>query len=441
MLTALGLVIFSGGAYRLWVQYTTPEPPFVNVADLDPEIAEAVQTARQRVQQMPRSPEEWGRLGAVLRAHEFVVESNFCFAESERLAPKDFRWPYLIALEILDHDQEAALSPLRRSVQLCGPHPVPRLRLGEVLLERGEVDEAEVLFRDALERDWGIARDAGAKGLMEARAHLGLGRVALERNDADGALEHLRRAVAGAPKAKVVHAALLQAYRRRGDDKGIGEELRLLSSLPEGLTWPDPGLEFVNQFWVGLRARMARITALDQQGLREEAVVASRQTMHRYPASPLAHLVLGEMLNKARNFTAAEPAFREAIRLGSKGGKALFELGYALEGQGKISEAAESYRQAVQQQPDFAEAHFNRSLCLHRLKKEAEAVEEMRAAIRCRSGYVDALLVLGMMLARQGKRTEALQQVEEAIRVAPLDKRPRELLDEIRAKASKAGRS
>jgi tetratricopeptide (TPR) repeat protein len=437
LLTALGLGLLSVGAYGLWLKYTTHEPPAVRLDDLDPEIVEAVTTARQRVQQMPRLPEEWGRLGAVLRAHEFLVESNICFAEAQRLSPNDFRWPYLIALEALDRDREAALPHLRRAVEICGDHPVPRLRLGEVLLDRGDVSEAEALFQEALEKDRDPGRNDKVKQLMEARAHLGLGRAALERNDVAAALDHLRRAAEGAPRAKVVHAALLQAFQRYGDEKGSQEELRILSSLPEGWTWPDPGLLYVNQCWVGLRARMARITVLDQQGEREEAVVAARQAARRYPDSPLAHLVLGEMLNKARNCTAAEPAIREAVRLGAKGAKVHFELAYALDGQGKVAAACDSYRQAIELQPEYAVAHFNLGLCLQRLKKEAEAQEEMRAAIRCRPSYVDALMALAIMLARQGKQAEAVQQVEEAIRVAPADKRPRELLDEIRTRASK----
>jgi tetratricopeptide (TPR) repeat protein len=441
VLTALGLALVAFGAYRKWFRYTPPPLPAVRLDDLDPEIAEAVTAARQRVRQVPGSPEEWGRLGAVLRAHEFLAESNVCFAEAQRLAPKDFRWPYLIALEALGRDQEAAVEPLRRSVHLCGAHPVPRLRLGELLLDRGEINEAAVLFRDALEKDQGVTRESEPKALMEARAYLGLGRVALERNDVDGAVEDLRRAAEGAPTARVVHVTLLQAYRRCGNEKGAAEEVTLLAGLPENWAWPDPGLEFVNQFWVGLRARMSRINALDQQGEREEAVVAARQTMRRYPGSPLAHLVLGEMLSRARNYSAAEPALRDAIRLGSKGAKAHFELGFALEGQGKFAEACDCYRRAIQEQADFAGAHFNLGLCLQRLKKETEALEELRAAIRCRPGYVDAIMAVGIILARQGHYPEALRQVEEAVRAAPADKRPRDLLEEIRAKAAGAGKS
>jgi tetratricopeptide (TPR) repeat protein len=421
------------GARGLWLKYTTPEPPVIDLTGVDKEIVEKIEGARQGVLKSPRSADHWGELGAVLRAHEFLEESNVCFAQAERLAPQDYRWPYLIGVELLGHDQEAALPRLRRAVELCGEQAAPRLRLGEVLLERGELAEAETLFRGVLEQNAIDGQDASERTLNEARAHLGLGQVALDRGDVADAREHLRRAAAAAPQAKVVHAALLQANRRAGDEEGVAEELRIVGGLPEAWSWPDPTVQGINRVWVGLRARMATINALDQQGFREEAVVAARQTMLRYPESALARLVLGEMLNRAGNVRAAEPVLRESIRMDPERSKAYFELGYALQHQGKTAEAVECYRRSIEKQSDFPVSHYNLALCLVGLKNEAAAVEEFRTAIRCRPGYLDALLGLGMLLTKQGRHREALESVEEALRVAPpTDHRPKELRDVVR---------
>ncbi|MGH7749078.1 MAG: hypothetical protein ACREQ5_30575, partial [Candidatus Dormibacteria bacterium] len=110
-----------------------PEAPAVGLAGLDAEIVEAVQAAQTAVRVQPRSPAAWGRLGLVLRAHEFGKESNFCFLQAERLDAKDARWPYLIGLDLLGSDRDAALPWLRRAVKLADDAAVPRMRLAEVL--------------------------------------------------------------------------------------------------------------------------------------------------------------------------------------------------------------------------------------------------------------------------------------------------------------------
>jgi tetratricopeptide (TPR) repeat protein len=399
-----------------------PEPPEVKLTGLEKEVIDAIEGARQKVREQPCAAEAWAHLGAVLRAHDFGSESNFCFAVAEKLDPKDYRWPYLIGLGLLGTDKAAALSWLRRAVELGGDEAAPRLRLGEELLEKGELAEAETLFRPVL----------GKKGLDNARAHLGLGRIALERNDPAGALDHLKRAVAEAPGSKAIHAALAQAYRQSRDEKAAAEELRILGTLNENGSWPEPCLQYVNRCWVGMRARMVKIDSFVKTGYREEAVVAARELVRLYPDSALARLVLGEMLNRAENPMVAEPVLRQALRMDPKRGKTHFELGFALQKQSRFREAAERYRKALGMQPDFAVAHFNLGMCLDSLRDQAGALKEFEAAVRYSPGYIDAHLRLGLLLVGKGQHKEARRHFEEAARLAPSDARPRELLAKLR---------
>jgi tetratricopeptide (TPR) repeat protein len=416
VLIALAVVLLGGGGYHLWRKYTTPEPPTVDLTGLDQEIIDAVEGARKQVREYPRTAGTWGQLGAVLRAHGFDIESNFCFAQAERLNPKDYRWPYLIALEQLGHDPDAALPRLRRAVELCGHEPAPRLLLGEVLLDRREMDEAERLFRAILEEE-----------SDNARAHLGLGRIALERQDVDDALKHLRLAAVRAPQARRAHAVLAQAHRLARDEEAAEEQLRLLAGLAEDWTWPDPALDFVHSTWTGLRARIATINGFEKRGRREEAVLLAQQTVERYPDSAHARLIFGGMLNRANNSVAAEPVLREAIRLDPRRTKAHFELGYAQQAQGKLRDAAASYRRALELQPDLALAHYNLALCLTNLQEFADAEKEYRAAIHYRPEYVDAFMGLAILLSRQNRSADARRYLQEAVRAAPNDPRPRQL--------------
>jgi tetratricopeptide (TPR) repeat protein len=416
-----GLVLAGWGGYSLWLKYSTPEPPVVDRTGLEQEVVDAIDAAEQKVREQPRSGSAWAQLGAVLRAHDFDDSGEICFVEAEKLDRANWRWAYLLALSLLSKDQDAALAKLRRAADLCGDEPAPHLTLAEVLLDRGEVEPAEAQFRAVADRD-----------PNNARALLGLGNVALRREDRDGALKHLRAAVDRAPRATPVHMALIQAYRRSGDDKAVAEEQRLLAGLPQNFLWPDPAREAIRSVWVGMRARLAQIDAFDKAGLRSEAVVSAKAAVSKYPDSALAHLVLGEMLNRDGKVVEAESALHEAIRLDPKRSKAYFELGLAQQGQRRYREAIESYKRSIEFQPDFAVAHYNVGLCLQALNDDAGAEKAFRQSLRYRPEYDDPLLQLALLYGKRGDYQEAMKCLEEAARAAPADPRPPQLIKELR---------
>ena len=421
-LTALGLLLAGWLGYRLWLHGRMPAPPAVDLTGLDREVAEAIETSRAIVGKKPLAAGAWAQLGAVFRAHDFNEESNFCFQQAEKLDPKDYRWPYLIGIELQAHDVEASLARLRQAASLCGDRAAPRLTLAEVLLDRGDIDEAEALFRAVAEQD-----------AADARALLGLGTVALQRNDVDAALRYLRRAAERAPRSGVVHTALLQAYRRRGDDKAVEEERRIVAELPTTRNWPDAALELIGAVWTGQRARMTQITELDRHGYHAEAVTAARKAVEVYPESAVARLVLGEMLNRNGETAAAEPVLREAIRMDPRRAKAHCELGFALQQQRRLREAVASYQQALQLQADAPVTHFNLALCFTTLRDEAGAEKAFRAALQYRADYPEALMALAQLLERQGRYPEALPLAERAIQASPLDPRAQQLIKSLTA--------
>src|SRR5581483_6410411 len=131
---------------------------------------------RQAVLAAPHDAAAWGRLGEALELFNYRKDALVCFAQAERLDPRQPRWPYHQGILLQWDNAEEALPHLRRAVELIdqrdiGPNgEAMRLRLSEVLLTQGYLDEAEKSFLRLLQRD-----------PHHPRGHLGLGRLALER--------------------------------------------------------------------------------------------------------------------------------------------------------------------------------------------------------------------------------------------------------------------
>src|SRR5262249_16136901 len=186
-------------------------------------VRSVIESAREAVSRAPDSAATWGRLGKVLAAHGFNEQAVRCFTEAERLDPHELRWPYYRGAFLPQGDPEA-IPPLRRAVALCGDERAPRLRLAEALLGQGHSREAEELFPPLL---------APAPG--NPHAHVGLGRVAVERSDWSSALSHLGHAATSPLTQKQAHSLLAEVHRRREDPSAAQRERRLADDL-----LPDP---------------------------------------------------------------------------------------------------------------------------------------------------------------------------------------------------------
>jgi cytochrome c-type biogenesis protein CcmH/NrfG len=141
-LLALALLIAAAAGFGLRARFRTAEPPAPDLSGSDPGVRAAVEAASARVREQPRSVEAWGELGMVLLANDFLAEARSVLARCSELAPSEARWPYLEALADLKGvpDPERAIAHLERAVKAGGRDPLPRLRLGELLLEHGRLD-------------------------------------------------------------------------------------------------------------------------------------------------------------------------------------------------------------------------------------------------------------------------------------------------------------
>ena len=377
-LAVVGIVI----ALAVWWRPQTPpapEPPRPDLTDVDPEVVEAITAEQERVRQQPQNGTAWGRLGMVFRAHDFGEEANRCFREAERLDPHEPRWPYLQGLTRVMTDPEAGIPCLERAAERAKDDPLaPRLRLAEVLLERGQLDEAQAHL------DWARRRAAG-----EPRTQLGLGRLAVLRGQWKTALEHLEYCLEDPHSRRLAHILRAEVLGRLGETEAARVTQQEAERLPEDQAWPDPFVLEVLSLQCGLRFRLQRADELFAAQRQGDAIRLMEETVTRYPQSAATRLKLGDFFRRMGHLDRAERAFAEAVRLDAESAEGWFLLG-CMQARDRPGEAADSFRRTIRLKPDHALAHFNLAHRLKEMGDRAGAANEFRAALRCQPDYAPA---------------------------------------------------
>ncbi len=419
LLFAAALLALAVGVY-FWYPFSHPMPPHIDLTGADPAVAEAVNAARNRVLQAPRSAAAWGRLGMVLAAHQFTDEALECLGQAERLDARNPRWPYHQGVICQDTRRvPEAVARLRRAVELCGRSPdAPRLRLAELLVNQGEEAEAAALFEEVLKAD-----------PANPRAHLGLGRLALARGDPEEGLAHVRHALASPHTRKAAARLQAQLHQRQGKDPAA--DLVRLADLPEDVPWPDPYLEEAKDLAVGEVSFRLRAAALLQEGRPKEALEALQEPLRRYPRSAMvwklagrAHLDLGQPEEAARAFT-------RALELQPDDGDPHVFLGILAEHRRDAAVAVREFRMAVQLKPVYAPAYCKLARALMAQRDEAGAVEVLRQALRNAPPDAKVHAMLGELLARAGQTQEARTHLRTAVSLDPQDTESKRLLERL----------
>lgn len=411
----------------LWFRPAEMEPPAVRVAIPDPEVATAIEQAREAVRREPRSGRAWGQLGMVLAAHAYMAEAATCYAQAERLEPDEPRWPYFHAFALGPEDPAATVPLLVRAADQWGDRDhTARLLLADLLLTQGRLDEAETHLLRAFRHD-----------PDQPRANLGLGRLALERGDLTGSLAYLRRA-GGSPSARKASLTLqAEVHRRRGDASAVAAVLGELAGVPADHRWPDPYADEIEALKAGRINRMARVTnLLAQRRYAEAETHLELMALDDLDSeTPLLHL--GRIRIDQGNAAGAELALRAALLRAPESVHAHFLLGAALFQQNRFDAAATHFRRAAELKPADALAHFNLGQCLRRLGDWAGAAEAQRSAVRCKPDLVEAHLELAEVLAAAGRRPEAGAALRNALTANPHHPGVRRLLSRLMVAVSR----
>jgi tetratricopeptide (TPR) repeat protein len=376
----------------LWRARTpTPEIPDINLVGADPDVADAVEAARRAVEHSPRSAAAWGHLAMVLHANIFEKSADESYAAAATLDPSNPEWPYLRGFLHQDGPggPEVAIPFYQQSASLSPPNSLARLRLADMLLAQGRLEEADEEYSKVLSAD---SRDS--------EAQLGKGSSAIARRQYEEALKILEP-LAMQPQVKKQACELLaSAHERLGNPAEAERQRQRRAELPEDEARPGDPMTRVGELEMGLRGRLRKADTLRQQQLFDESIALLKDTVKRYPESDQAWSNLGAALYQMRDRAGAEEAARKCVELAPKSAEYHLNLGMLLLGQKRFSEAAETFRKSVELRPTLGRAHLGLGESLLGLKDREGALESLREALRYLPG--DQMLKQRLKQLEQG---------------------------------------
>ncbi len=411
-------------SYYLWCHAKKAVPPEVEVTHADPDVAKAIQRARELVLAESGNAQAWGNLAMILHAHDYHSQAQTCYAEAEKLDRRNPRWPYLQAICAGQLGSNDMIDCLQRSAECQGPDQVPLVKLGETFLEQGRVDEAEKSFENVLEAE-----------AENARAHLGLARVLTARGDLHGSVAHLEKSIATENQFQPTFEMLATAYHALGEvEKAKNLRQELIRRSPMHRTWPDPFLDRVKEFETGLPVAVRRAKELFDAGKTSEAIQYMRELSEKRPKSATTRAGLGRMLVLTEQPAEAIEQLEFAIQLDPKLSIAHFFLGAAYVLQDRYLEAETAFRRSIELQPDHAEAHYELARVLYKLQDREGAARSAQDCLRYDPSFTLAAKLAGVARAEQGDYEKALLHLTQAASLSPEDREIDRLLKLVRAK-------
>ena len=315
--------------------------------------------------------EAYGALGEVYQAYSLNAPARECYVNAKRLAPKDFRWVYLLAkLDQQEGRVNEAIDGYRLAGALQPDYTAVQVNLGNIYLELNRLDEARMSFTAALKMDEGVAA-----------AHYGLGQIALSQRNYAAAVSYFKQALALAPEANRIHYSLAMAYRGLKDQESAKAHLAQQGTV--GLRVADPLLDRLAELIKGERVYMIR----------------------------------GRQALEAKRYREGAAEFRKAVAANPNSVPALINLGAALTQTGDLKEAAEQFEQALRIDPDNLNAHYNLAVLLLNDNQQA-AIVHLEAVLKINPNDLGARFLLARLLAtspqyelRDGARALKLAQL------------------------------
>jgi tetratricopeptide (TPR) repeat protein len=320
----------------------------------------------------------------LLHAAEYFDAAEPLYRNAQLLAGDDPRWPYYLALlHQASGRPDEAEAAFRRTLELQPDDEAALVRLGRMLVERGDAAGAAPLFERARKQS-----------PRPVAALAGLGQVALAQGRPEEAAKALEEGLSLAPEALNLHAPLANAYRALGrtNDAETHRQLWRNTTIP----LPDPRREALDELIEsGLAYELRGLRAMRQQDWTRAAA----------------------LFEKGIALAPADGAIRRSLH--HKRGTALWMAGNTREAVAEFEAVTRLAPDASADEPT-SKAYYSLGVVMASEGKADGAVEHLSKSIAYGPNYAEARVALGDVLRQAGRFDEALGHYEEASRIAPL---------------------
>ena len=384
-----------------------PGLPQLTIGKFRPQIRDQVQKAYREVEAKPKDADANGRMGMLLHAFEQFESADICYRRAQILDPARFQWAYYLGLtQAINGKNEDAAATLLDAIRLDAEYLPARLKLAEVLLTLGRLDESERISQ-------AIAKDAP----QFAPAYYWLGRVAFAKGRLPESIANYRKACQIWPSFGTAHYALALVCQRSGETAEGREHMAAYQRYKaDGDPQPeDTLLEAVRSLDNTALAHLMKGVELENAGRIDDAIAEHEEAVKQDPKLAQAHANLIALYARAGRADQTESAYRATVALNPNLPQSHYDYGVFLVSQQRFREAESAFRKALETSPNYAEAHSNLGAMLEREGKSVEALQHYRAAIEDKPNFRAAHFQLGRLLLMKKKTSEAIAQLSQTL--------------------------
>jgi tetratricopeptide (TPR) repeat protein len=435
-ISSVGLLVWRSARERSLLAASLSSRPDLHAFPL--ELQQRVVQCELRARSGPRPIVALGELAGLYHANGFLTEASQGYRGLLRLDSGNPRWPYLLASILAGFGQADEAIPLLHRTLAQAPAYIPaRLRLGDVLLKRGDFA--------------GAAKAYAAVSTQEPDnlyALLGLARSDIAADRWTEARTRLRRAMRTNPDMISVWNLLATVEEHLGDPQEAAKARLATKGTRRFHEAPDPWVDMLIQecydpYRLCVAAEVAEIAGDTQKarGLLDRAIVLA-------PHDASAHRQLGLLLLQSREYAQARSHLEQAIAFAPeesdnwvyliamlntigdteavertlaaglarcpKSPSLHSERGRRLAAAGRFEEALAEFDESRRLRPEEPAAYIDMATIYFRLKRNKEAEAALRGALDADSENPFALCVLARYAISTGDDTGATEWIRRA---------------------------
>jgi len=409
------IVVFSAGSVcpqstLAPARPTLIEVHFPDVANLESEVRKQLLAAQDELQRVAKNAavsdavlsEAYGVLGQTYHAYTINSAARESYVNANRLAPKDFRWVYLIAkLDQVEGHAESAIKGFQLALVLNPAYVAATVNLGNVYLDSNRIADARVSFSAALKED-----------PNNAAAHYGLGQIAAsERNYAD-AVKHFEKALEILPDANRIHYSLAMAYRGLGQLESAKAHLAQQGTV--GVRVADPLIDGLQEFVKSERVHLVRGRLAVEAQRYAEAATEFRKAIADKPDSVTARVNLGAVLTQTGDLKGAIEEFENVLRIAPQNATAHYNLGLLFANDNQYEKAIGHLQSVLNSNPADGGARFLLAQQLLKAQRKTEARREFSVVAEADPANENAVLTLARLLFEDQQFKQALDVLEKS---------------------------